>query len=216
MQLNDAGRIVSEEWTALPGRCFGIDVDAFVVMPNHVHVILWINPVGALFMAPHDSGADNPNAINRAPTMGEIIRAFKTAVTRRLRQSELSEFAWQHNGYEYIIRSDASLARIREYIASYRQLPTFAFAVKARDPCLIASLCVLTRIHLRSVGHRAMIKQRIEENRVPQGIGGDRRNKYKRNTNGDDNGIRLDRDWPGTDRVAGDHLQQTRVLQDAV
>jgi len=137
--LNEAGRIVSEEWTALPGRFFGIDVDAFVVTPNHVHGILWINPVEAPFKAPHDSGADNPGAMNHTPTLGEIIRAFKAAATRRLRQSGLSEFTGHRNGYEHITRSNESLARIREYIASYRQLPTFAFAVKARDPCLIAS-----------------------------------------------------------------------------
>lgn len=33
MQLNDAGRIVADDWEALPGRFVGIDVDAFIVMP---------------------------------------------------------------------------------------------------------------------------------------------------------------------------------------
>jgi len=114
---------------------------------------------GAIYGA-CDSDVNNLSAINRALALGEIIRAFKALAKRRLRQSGLSEFAWQCNGYEHIIRSDASLVRIREYIASYRPLPTFAFAVKTRDPCLIASfLCVLTRIHLRSVRHRAMIKK---------------------------------------------------------
>jgi len=48
-----------------------MDVGAFIVMPNHVHGILWINPVGAPFMALHDPGADNPGAMNRAPTLVE-------------------------------------------------------------------------------------------------------------------------------------------------
>lgn len=118
MRTNDAGRIVQSEWEALPGRFSGIDVDAFIVMPNHAHGILWINPVGAPFMAPHDPGADDPGAMNRAPTLGEIIRTFKAVATRRLRQSGLSEFAWQRNYYEHIIRDEASLHRIREYIVN--------------------------------------------------------------------------------------------------
>lgn len=128
MLLNDAGRMVQAEWEALPGRFTGIDVDAFIVMPNHAHGILLLNPVGAPFMAPHDPGADSPGAMNpgamnrgamnRAPTLGEIIRAFKAVATRRLRQSGLSEFAWQRNYYEHIIRNDESLTRIREYIAN--------------------------------------------------------------------------------------------------
>lgn len=116
MRLNDAGRMVQAEWEALPGRFSGIDVDASIVMPNHAHGILLINPVGAPFMAPHDPGADNPGAMNRAPTLGEIIRAFKAVATRRLRQSGLSEFAWQRNYYEHIIRDESSLQGIREYI----------------------------------------------------------------------------------------------------
>lgn len=67
-------------------------------------------------MAPHDPHADNPGAMNRAPTLGEIIRTFKAVATRRLRQSGLAEFVWQRNYCEHIIRSDESLARIREYI----------------------------------------------------------------------------------------------------
>ncbi len=120
---NDAGRIVQSEWEALPDRFSGIDVDAFIVMPNHVHGILWINPVGARFIAPrfvapHDVDAGVPGAMNRAPTLGEIIRAFKAVATRRLRQTGVSEFAWQRNYYEHIIRDEASLHGIREYIAN--------------------------------------------------------------------------------------------------
>lgn len=141
MLLNEAGRIVQSEWEALPGRFSGIDVDASIVMPNHAHGILWINPVGARFIAPHDAptvgapfmaphdpgaddrGADDPGAMNRgamnrAPTLGEIIRAFKAVATRRLRQSGLSEFAWQRNYYEHIIRDESSLQGIREYIVN--------------------------------------------------------------------------------------------------
>jgi hypothetical protein len=45
MHLNDAGRMILEVWQQLPTFYEGIDVDAFVVMPNHVHGIVQI--VGA-------------------------------------------------------------------------------------------------------------------------------------------------------------------------
>ena len=42
MQVNDAGRMVSEAWHALPDRFPAIDLDAFVIMPNHIHGVVMI------------------------------------------------------------------------------------------------------------------------------------------------------------------------------
>ncbi len=42
MRLNDAGRMVLAEWNRLPERFPHLVLDAFVVMPNHVHGILVI------------------------------------------------------------------------------------------------------------------------------------------------------------------------------
>jgi hypothetical protein len=54
--------------------------------------------------------------MNRAPTLGEIIRTYKAASTRMIRQMANADFAWQRNYYEHIVRSDESLNRIRLYI----------------------------------------------------------------------------------------------------
>jgi putative transposase len=45
MAANDAGRMVESVWSRLPERFSGIELDAFVIMPNHVHFILFL--VGA-------------------------------------------------------------------------------------------------------------------------------------------------------------------------
>lgn len=42
MHLNEAGRMVFAEWDALPTRYPMVELDAFVVMPNHVHGIIVI------------------------------------------------------------------------------------------------------------------------------------------------------------------------------
>ena len=43
MVLNDAGKTVQDFWSELPGRFSSIILDAFIVMPNHIHGIIMIN-----------------------------------------------------------------------------------------------------------------------------------------------------------------------------
>ena len=124
--LSAAGRIAQESWVGLPSRFAAVSLDSFVVMPNHIHGIIivgaqFIAPRSAQFIAP-DSVPDNhaytaqEGAMNRAPTLGEIVRTYKAASTRMIRQRANLEFAWQRNYYEHISRNEESLNRIREYI----------------------------------------------------------------------------------------------------
>lgn len=58
--------------------------------------------------------------INVAPgSLGAIVRAFKSAVARRINalRGTPGEFVWQRNYYEHIIRNDEALNRIRQYIS---------------------------------------------------------------------------------------------------
>lgn len=116
MQLNDTGRAVQAEWVRLPERFQSVDLDDFVIMPNHLHCIIH---VGA-GLAPPGRGAENKGAASSAPTLGDILRAFKSisaiAVNRLLGRSGRS--LWQRNYYEHIVRSENELACIREYIAN--------------------------------------------------------------------------------------------------
>lgn len=118
VRLSDAGRVAQASWNELPARYPDISLDVFVVMPNHVHGIVI---VGAQFIAPMNSSqppnaSTDQGAINRAPTLGRIVRTYKAVTTRLIRQPANTTFAWQHNYYEHIIRNDGSLNRIRQYI----------------------------------------------------------------------------------------------------
>jgi REP element-mobilizing transposase RayT len=133
MRLNDAGRMVAAIWDALPQRYQGVEVDVFVAMPNHIHGIIVINDpigtihespgfgqgVGAQFIAPDPVTPDNQGAMNRAPTVGEIVRAVKARCTHAINQTRNTTGipVWQRNYYERIIRNDRELATIRQYIA---------------------------------------------------------------------------------------------------
>ena len=118
MQLNDAGRAAQASWDELPIRFPNLRLDVFVVMPNHIHGIII---VGAQFIAPGNSSPSRSDgarqgAMNRAPTLGEIVRTFKAVSTRVIRQTIIPDFAWQRNYYEHVIRDEDSLNRIRQYI----------------------------------------------------------------------------------------------------
>ena len=115
VRLNNVGHAVQDVWDALPVHFPDVELDAFVVMPNHVHGIVVLNG-GAQFIAPHN----NQGAIDRTPTLGEIIRAFKARCTHRINQLRGAHGfqIWQRNYYEHVIRSESSLLEIREYIAN--------------------------------------------------------------------------------------------------
>ena len=115
IRLNNVGKIAQAAWNDLPERFPSIGLDAFIVMPNHVHGIIFI--IGAQFIEPNAiPPVLNSGVINHAPTLGRILRAFKATSTRLIRQAGGTDFAWQRNYYEHVIRSEESLNRIRQYI----------------------------------------------------------------------------------------------------
>ncbi len=121
MRLNDAGRIVADTWAALPQRFPMINMDDFVIMPNHIHGIIIVGAGLALPSEPPRNldAPRNRGAASSAPTLGDIVRAFKSisaiSVNRLLGRQKHS--LWQRNYFEHIIRNDKDLDRIRQYIA---------------------------------------------------------------------------------------------------
>jgi putative transposase len=127
MKLNNAGRIVQLAWDKLPRRYLETELDAYVIMPNHLHgiVILHSESVGARSSRPDESktvgaGSSCPNKgrENRAPTLGTIVAYFKYQTTTQInaiRNVGIQKF-WQRNYYEHVIRNEADLAEVREYI----------------------------------------------------------------------------------------------------
>ena len=131
MLPNQFGPIVQSTWNDLPEHYPAVECDSFVVMPNHVHGIIELAHGGADGDSDVGSGlkpargvAAGPNPLRAgfkpAPTLAEIIRAFKTFSARRTNGMRNTPGVplWQRNYYEHIIRSDDELMRIREYIAN--------------------------------------------------------------------------------------------------
>ena len=114
MRLNDAGRMVAQCWQQIPAHFPHVELDEFVMMPNHVHGIIIV--VGARHAVPLPERFGKPVS-GSLPT---IIRSFKSAATKRINElrGTTGTRVWQRNYYEHIIRDEQSWDRIREYIVN--------------------------------------------------------------------------------------------------
>ncbi len=118
MILNEYGRIMEEEWARSGNIRREMTLDAFVVMPNHLHgvVILNSDPLGTATVGAHGRA---PLRLERAPrSLGAFVAGFKSAATKGINALRGSPGAtvWQRNYYEHIIRDDADLEATQWYI----------------------------------------------------------------------------------------------------
>jgi len=119
VSLNNFGCIASECWKEIPNHFSGVQLDEFIIMPNHLHGIIWIVPSGDTACC---VSTENQNEVfekfgkpvkNSIPT---IIRSYKSAVTRLIHQKNPGLKIWQSNYYEHVIRNNDDLDKTREYI----------------------------------------------------------------------------------------------------
>ena len=128
MVLNDAGWLVCDEWIKTAKIRDEIQLDKWVVIPNHFHSILIITRRGTARRDLKECESQLGTA-RRAPTIEQfgkpvtgsvptIIRAFKSAVTKRINELRRTPGArlWQQNYWEHIIRKESELNEIRQYI----------------------------------------------------------------------------------------------------
>ena len=113
-ELSWVGNIAHKVWCKIPEHFNNVELYEFVVMPNHLHGIIFVaNNVGAtLVVAQNNRAGTSP-----APTLGKIIGSFKSLCIHECIKNQLNvSKLWQRNYYEHIIRNDKELNRIREYI----------------------------------------------------------------------------------------------------
>ena len=107
---SNIANIVIEEWLNTALLRSNVELDEWVLMPNHLHSIMINKSQENL-----DSNDDN-QSILRSNSLGSIIGQFKSVSTKRIRKEGLIEFSWQPRFYEHIIRDEQSLMNIRKYI----------------------------------------------------------------------------------------------------
>ena len=111
-------RIVQAAWADIPNHHAHVELDQFVVMPNHVHGILFLGASERERERAQRVAPLRPYDARLAPgALGAIVRAFKARVTRDLRAEMGSDLlVWLRNHHEHVIRDEPSLQHIRQYI----------------------------------------------------------------------------------------------------
>ena len=137
LHLNEQGKMIYNYWQKLTTGFSHIQLDEFVVMPNHLHGIVFIGEENDNIC--RGESCIRPQIINENimgehkvrpygtvnKSLGRIIQAFKSITTlnyikciKKHRWEPFNNKLWQRNYYEHIIRNDDELNKIREYIIS--------------------------------------------------------------------------------------------------
>ncbi len=135
MILNDAGKMVDDEWLKLRERFPNIQLHEYIIMPNHFHAILEIVEATPVVVS-NDDNAQNDNVVEKghprgvdptvnamAKTLGDMVGAFQSITTvkyingvKTKNWKQFNKKLWQRNYWEHIIRNEKSLHNISEYI----------------------------------------------------------------------------------------------------
>lgn len=133
MVLNDYGVIARDQWFGLGNRFPNIFLDAFCVMPNHIHGVIVINNETDLIGAQTriQNGSQTRAQASSAPTLGAIIRAYKSLTVKHIINLDTRIVGaplacahynntigkiFQRNYHEHIIRNQKSYDIISKYI----------------------------------------------------------------------------------------------------
>ena len=98
--LSAMGEIVEKAILQIPMHYPAVSVDRYVVMPNHVHLLLQI----------HTDESGRPMV---APTVSRIMQQMKGTVTKQIGQS-----IWQKLYHDHVIRGEKDYLKIWQYIDS--------------------------------------------------------------------------------------------------
>ncbi len=101
--LTAYGHIAEEQIELIKSRYDGIKIDKYVIMPNHIHLLISNHEIAA--------GA------SPCPTICDVICGFKSITTRLCRKEGLEDpCLFQSSFHDHIIRGDADYKKIWEYI----------------------------------------------------------------------------------------------------
>lgn len=131
MELSSIGQYANQLLMDITTNYPHVEIPLFIIMPNHIHAIIFIDGEAIWGMNAKDTkkGEDNGDAMNRVSTggvtgwhnpmvtncLGTVIRGLKARITRWANQNEIS-FGWQARFYDRIVRDQNELNNIAEYI----------------------------------------------------------------------------------------------------
>jgi putative transposase len=119
MRLNPFGEIVREEWlkTAQIRSNVELHEDEFVIMPNHIHGIIWIVESPSVGATRRVAPTNEPRTLVSG-SLGAILGQFKSITAKRINvlRGMRGVTVWQRNYYEHIVRNEDELKNFWNYI----------------------------------------------------------------------------------------------------
>ncbi len=118
VRLTRIGQVAESDLQTLADHYNNVEIDAHVVMPNHVHAIVMIDG-GHGFSPRVKTNLDSPLRTFASPTAGSlsaIIRSYKAGVTLKCRDLGFSQSIWQARFHDHLLRGDKVTNAVREYI----------------------------------------------------------------------------------------------------
>ncbi|MAF14287.1 MAG: transposase [Parcubacteria group bacterium] len=112
MILNKYGKIAIKYLMKIPNFYTNVAIDEFVIIPNHIHIIIEIKSVGTE-QCSVPTGVKNINY----GLLSKVVKSFKDVTTKEI-HGALNDyhFQWQRSFYDHIIRDENGLYNIRQYI----------------------------------------------------------------------------------------------------
>jgi putative transposase len=113
VQFSEIGEVAKNFWVEIPNHFKHVELDAFIIMPDHLH--------GILILMNTIENRDRPFQKNEFSkpvknSLSVIINQYKSSVKRWCNKNGHLRFEWQSRFYDHIIRDDQSFDEIRHYI----------------------------------------------------------------------------------------------------
>ncbi|MCB0037068.1 MAG: transposase [Anaerolineales bacterium] len=118
VQLSNAGQIVAQEWLQTARIRPNVELDEWVIMPNHMHSILIITHQLTQVQGTNSMKTTPEKSRLYANSVGSIIGQFKRACTTKIWGAGFTQFGWQPRFYDSILRDERALQNVRRYIAN--------------------------------------------------------------------------------------------------
>lgn len=122
MGLSEVGCVAHAYWAAILDHAPHVRLDAFIVMPNHVHGLIGVLPrssdgdkVRQTAGAPDEAAVTRSRLAVRPGSVSAVVRSYKSAVTKAVR-AFMPEFKWQPRFHDHVVRNEMALTHIRTYI----------------------------------------------------------------------------------------------------
>lgn len=123
MILNEIGIICEQEILHMEQSRKYIQIHEYIVIPNHVHILLVISEYPIIVGVDHQSTLDNEWSIlgdlsNRpynGPSLSSIVKLLKWNITKFAQKNDIL-FMWQRSFHDHIIRNEQEYDKIKHYI----------------------------------------------------------------------------------------------------